>query len=163
QSMRGQPLADAVAAARAFVAAKPQSDRIAVTTFASEAVMLTGFSSTTADADTALRGIKDVDSQSGTKFYDDLVPAPNALSHEQYAGRVIIVVTDGNETRSKATLGDAVAAARKAHAAVYVVAIESPRFTPGPLKNIAADTGGRYYGASSSGALQGVYATIANE
>src|SRR5262249_15424602 len=37
------------------------------------------------------------------------------------------------------------------------------RFTPGPLKNIAADTGGHYYGASSSGALQGVYATIANE
>ena len=76
---------------------------------------------------------------------------------------MIIIVTDGNETRSSANLKDVVAAARKAHAAIYVVAIESAQFTPKPLKHLAAATGGRYYGTASSSALRNVYATIANE
>jgi tight adherence protein B len=163
QSMKGKPLKQAVAAARGFVAAKPGVDRIAITTFATSPIMLTGFSSSTIDADTALRSITDVDAHSGTRLYDDLVMAANALRHEQYEGRVIIVVTDGNETRSEASLKDVVAAARKAHAAVYVVAIESSKFTPAPLKSLAAQTGGRYYGAGSTDALKGVYASIANE
>jgi tight adherence protein B len=163
QSMKGKPLQQAVAAARGFVAAKPGVDRIAISTFATKAIMLTGFSSSTIDADSALRGIDSVDSKQGTKLYDDVVMAADALRHEQYEGRVIIVVTDGNETRSSARLKDVVAAAHKAHAAIYVVAIESSLFTPAPLKHMAAATGGRYYGTSSGAALKSIYATIASE
>jgi tight adherence protein B len=163
QSMKGKPLAEAIAAARQFVATKPGADRIAVTTFATSAIMLTGFSPSTIDADGALRSVTDVDSKSGTKLYDDLVMAAHALATEPLEGRVIIIVTDGNETRSSASLKDVVAAARKAHAAIYVVAIESAKFTPAPLKSLAASTGGRYYGTASSAALRSVYAAIANE
>ena len=163
QSMKGKPLRQAVAAASGFVGDKPAADRIAVTTFATKAIMLTGFSSSTIDADSALASIDSVDAHPGTRLYDDLVMAAKALKQEQYEGRVIIVVTDGNETRSDATLKDVIAAARKAHTAIYVVAIESSKFTPAPLKELAAATGGRYYGAGSSDALKGVYASIANE
>jgi tight adherence protein B len=76
---------------------------------------------------------------------------------------VIIVVTDGNETRSRASLKDAITAVQQAGAAVYVVAIESAKFTPGPLKELATETGGTYYGAASSEALAGVYRSIAAE
>jgi tight adherence protein B len=161
-SMSGEPLADAVAAARAFVAAKPAEDRIAVTTFATEPVMLTSFVTATIDADTALRSIA-VDSVQGTTLYDALVLSANALAGEPLPGRVIVVVTDGNETRSEASLGDAVAAARDAGASIYVVAIESERFTPAPLRRLADETGGTYYGAASSEALEGVYQSIAEE
>jgi tight adherence protein B len=163
QSMRGRPLAEAVAAARAFVAAKPPSDRIAVTTFATKALLLTGFSSSTIDADTALRSISDVASKQGTRLYDDVVLAADALGHESRQSRLIILVTDGNETLSDATLEDAIAAARRAHAAVYVVAIESSRFTPEPLRRLAAETGGKYFGAASAEALTGVYQEISDE
>ncbi len=44
QSMTGGPLANAIAAARAFIAAKPVSDRVAVATFATEPLLLTDFS-----------------------------------------------------------------------------------------------------------------------
>jgi tight adherence protein B len=91
------------------------------------------------------------------------VMAAHALAEEPLEGRVIIIVTDGNETASSARLTDVVAAARKAHAAIYVVAIESAKFTPQPLKNLAADTGGRYYGTATSSTLREVYASIANE
>jgi tight adherence protein B len=161
-SMKGKPLEDAVAAARAFVAAKPGGDRIAVATFATVPVLLTGFSTSTIDADSAL-GSLTVDSAQGTTLYDALVMASGALSSEPLPARVIIVVTDGNETRSEATLDEAIASARDAGVSVYVVGIESDRFTPEPLRQLAAETGGTYYGAASTEALAEVYATIAEE
>jgi tight adherence protein B len=162
QSMDGRPLADAVAAAGAFLDAKPAGDRVAVTTFATRPVMLTGFSTSTTDASGALRAIA-TDPVGGTTLYDALVLSANALAAESSLGRVIIVVTDGNETRSEASLDEAITAAREAGAAIYVVAIESGLFTPDPLKRIAAETGGTYYGAASSAALTDVYSSIAAE
>jgi tight adherence protein B len=163
QSMKGKPLAEAIAAARAFVAAKPRSDRIAVTTFATKPTFVTGgFSPESVEAISALGLIK-VDPQQGTTLYDDLVLAAKRLAREPFAGRVIIIVTDGNETRSKASLAEAIAAARSARAAVYVVAIESPQFNPQPLEELATKTGGRYFGTNSSEGITGVYAAIGRE
>jgi tight adherence protein B len=163
QSMKGKPLAEAIAAARAFIVAKPRSDRIAVTTFATKPTFVTGgFSAASAEALGALGSIK-VDPEQGTTLYDDLVLAAQRLEREPFAGRVIIIVTDGNETRSKASLERTIAAARSAQSAVYVVAIESPQFNPEPLKELAAQTGGRYYATHSSAGIKSVYAAIARE
>ena len=162
RSMDGEPLANAVAAARAFVAAKPLEDRIAVATFATEPVMLTGFQTSTTDADSALRTIS-VDDVQGTRMFDTVVLSANSLSSESYLGRVIIVVTDGNETRSEATLAETIAAAQNAGVSVYVIGIESRLFDQEPLQQLASETGGTYYAAASSEALAGVYNTIAEE
>ncbi|MGH2921866.1 MAG: type II secretion system F family protein [Gaiellaceae bacterium] len=162
QSMKGKPLANAVGAARAFIAAKPPGDRIAIATFATQPVMVTGFSTSTINADIALRTIP-VDKVQGTTLYDALTLSARQLAAERLPSRVIIVVTDGNETRSEASLKDAISAAQGAGAAVYVVAIESKKFTPAPLKQLAHETGGNYYGAASSDALTGVYRSIAAE
>lgn len=162
QSMRGEPLARAVAAARAFLIGKPAADRLAVAAFATRPLMLTGFSSERADADGALRSIE-VDPVQGTTLYDTLVHASSTLSAEPFEARVIIVVTDGNETRSEATLNEAIESARAARAAVYVVAIESPKFNPAPLRKLAQETGGAYHGAASSATLGREYAAIASE
>ena len=162
QSMRGEPLARAVSAARAFLAQKPAGDRLAVATFATRPSMLTDFSTDRTDADGALRSIT-VDPVQGTTLYDALVRESALLAAEPLDGRVIIAVTDGNETRSAASLDEAIAAANKARAAIYIVAIESPKFNPEPLRKLAQDTGGAYHGASSSAALQQEYRAIASE
>ncbi|HEY7148042.1 MAG TPA: type II secretion system F family protein [Gaiellaceae bacterium] len=162
QSMRGGPLAHAVAAARSFLASKPADDRLAVATFATKPQMLTEFSTKGADSDGALRSIE-VDPVQGTTLYDEIVQASNTLSEEPLEARVIIVVTDGNETRSSASLTQAIAAARKARAAIYVVAIESPKFNPEPLRRLAQDTGGAYHGTASGATLGSEYAAIASE
>ena len=162
RSMAGQPLADATAAARAFIEAKPAADRIAITTFATETVALTGFTTATINADTALRTLS-VDSVDGTTLWDAIVLSARSLAGEPLPARVIILVTDGNETMSKASLADATRAAKDAGVAVYPIAIESSRFTPAPLKQLAEKTGGTYYGAASSGALTPIYESIAEE
>jgi tight adherence protein B len=162
QSMGGKPLATALIAARGFVDAKPAADQIAVATFASAATPPTPFSSSTTDADVALRSIA-VDSHSGTRMYDDLLLAVKELGRQDQAGRVVIVVTDGNETSSTATLDDVVSAARAAHASIYVVGIESKLFSPGDLEKLAGKTGGHYYAAASPGYLHSIYRSIADE
>jgi tight adherence protein B len=162
RSMEGQPLQSAVEAARAFVAAKPLEDRISVVTYATEPIILTGFQTSTTDADSALRSIS-LDPVAGTTLYDSLVLSANSLASETYLGRVVIIVTDGNETRSEATLEDAIAAAQNAGASVYVVGIESDKFNPEPLRQIAEETGGNYYGAADAAALTEVYNSIAEE
>ena len=162
QSMRGRPLGDAVVAAQRFVAMKPISDRIAILTFASRVIALTGFSSATIDADSALRTIA-VDSRYGTGLYDAVARSARMLRGQARSGRVIILVTDGQETTSSSTLRQAIQAARSARVSVYPVAIESNSFSPKPLRQIARSTGGRYYGAASSSALTDIYAKIARE
>ena len=162
RSMLGKPLADATAAARAFVAAKPATDRIAVTTFATQAFALTGFSTSTIDADGALRTMS-VDPVEGTKLYDDVVLSARMLAGEPLPARVIILVTDGQETESKASLDDAIAAAKSAGVNVFVIGIESPRFKPEPLQRLADATNGTYYGTASTEALADVYTSIAED
>jgi tight adherence protein B len=162
RSMAGEPLTDAVAAARAFVAAKPPTDRIAIATFGTEPVLLTGFSTATIDADSALNAIS-VESVRGTTLYDALVLASSELASEPHPSRVIILVTDGNETRSQASLEEVISTAQDSGVAVYPIAIESKLFNPEPLKQLAQETGGSYYGTASTDALAQIYQSIGEE
>jgi tight adherence protein B len=161
RSMAGRSIADAAAAADAFVSRKPAADRIGVVAFGSSAVGLTSFSSSTSDADGALRSIA-VDGRSGTALYDAVVLAAKDLGDQTARGRVIILLTDGRDVSSRATLDDAIAAARAAGASVYPIAIDGPEYSPGPLQKLAASTGGTFFRAGDSGALTDVYATIAS-
>ena len=161
QSMHGRSLTDAAEAARRFIALGQGADQFAILTFASETTILAGFGAG-ADAAGALDGLA-VDPHYGTTLYDAIVKASRMLAGTGTGGRVLVLVTDGQETTSHATLKSAIQAARKAHVAVYPVGIESISFSPAPLKRLASSTGGTYHGARSSSALTTIYATISNE
>lgn len=162
QSMRGQAIVDASAAAREFVTTKPADDRIAVVAVGRQAVQLTGFSSATAEADDALRTIE-VDGVQGTALYDAVVLSSQALAADVNPTRVLVLLTDGQEVSSDASLAQAIAAAREADVAVYPIGIESPAFRPAPLRQLAAKTGGRYAGAAGTQDLKAIYAALAEE
>ena len=162
RSMAGQSIADAAAAADTFVRTKPHADAIGVIAFGSHALALTTFSTSTIDADGALRTIS-VDRRSGTALYDAVVLGATQLSVRPPGGRVLIVLTDGKDVSSSASLDEAITAARNAGVAVYPIAIAGPEYTPGPLRRLAASTGGAFFRASDSGALADVYARIASQ
>ena len=159
QSMRGQKLADAVAAARSFVAGKAAADRVELITFGHQAVALTGFSSSSADADAALRGLT-VDGTPGTALWDAVALAARQLAAESNPGRVLIVLTDGQDVSSSVTLPQAIAAVHRAGASAYPIGIAGRGFAPDPLRELAAGTGGAYHEVSSSGELAGIYTSI---
>ena len=162
QSMHGRAIIDASRAARAFVAAKPAGDRISVVAVGKRAVQLTGFSSSRLDVDAVLRTVE-VDQVRGTALYDAIVLSASKLAEESLTSRVLILLTDGQEVSSEASLTAAIDAARAAGVTVYPIAIESSVFSPAPLKRLAKATGGRYSGARDSSALLAVYTSIAAE
>jgi tight adherence protein B len=162
QSMQGQAIKDASAAAREFVAAKPAQDRIAVVAVGKRAIQLTQFSSAGADAQNALRGLE-VDEIRGTALYDAVTLSVDALAGDRSGARVIVLLTDGQEVSSDASLSEAIAAAREAGVTVYPIGIESPSFRPGPLERLARETGGRYQGAAGTEALRAIYVSLAQE
>ncbi|HYY04722.1 MAG TPA: type II secretion system F family protein [Gaiellaceae bacterium] len=159
QSMRGRSFTDAVTAARAFVAAKPACDRVAVVAFGSGVVGLSRFSSNGDLADSALAGLA-VDRHEGTALYDAASYAMVELSHES-GGRVLILLTDGKDTTSKHTLGGVVEAAQRGDVLAYPIAVAGPSYDPTALEEIAARSGGTFHRAGRSSALDAVYASIA--
>jgi tight adherence protein B len=162
RSMAGQRLHDAIAAARQFVADKAAADRVAVVVFGSKAVQLTGFSSSTIDADDALRTMA-VDSTSGTALYDGLALSSRLLSKQQDRARVVVLLTDGQDVSSRSSLASALAGAKQAGALVYPIGVGASTATSSPLQRMARATGGAYHGATTSSALKGVYSSIAQE
>ena len=76
---------------------------------------------------------------------------------------MLVLLTDGQEVTSEASLKEAIEAALDAGVAVYPIAIESPSFSPRPLKQLAKATGGRYSGAASTSALHRIYTSLAQE
>jgi tight adherence protein B len=158
-SMTGAPLAAATAAARAFIAAAGAGDSIEVVGFGHRARAVTSFASSSTDTQAALARLQ-VDPVSGTALWDSVVLAANGLARSHLAGRVIIVLTDGRDVSSSHSLDDAIAAAHRANASVYTVGILSRDFTPAPLRELAARTGGSYHEATASTQLAPIYASI---
>jgi|Tabmets5t2r1_1033131.scaffolds.fasta_scaffold00163_4 tight adherence protein B len=162
KSMAGAAYRNAIAAARAFASWKAPLDRIAVIGFGSTSERPGRFTAAAGEASAALGSLK-LDKKQGTALYDAIVGSAAALERQGLQGRVIVLLTDGDDTSSTAQLDDAVAAARRAGAPVFAIGIEGSGFQAGPLKKIAAETGGSYRGASSPAALRQVYGQIAAE
>jgi tight adherence protein B len=161
QSMRGRPLADAAAGARAFVAAKQSADELSVIAFGSKVSTLSPFSTVKLDADLPL-GRMTTDRHKGTALYDAVIAAANQLKGNPLPGRVIIVLSDGADNASAGSLATAIKAAKEANASIYSIGIEGTGFTPDPLMQLASATGGQYYGAASTSELGRIYGSIAD-
>jgi hypothetical protein len=160
RSMHGRALAEGIRAAEAFVAAKPGPDQISIVGVASQALSLSDFSASQAVADDALNSLS-VDPRYGTALWDSVVLAANRLRTHGLSGRAIILVTDGQETTSDATLVQAIHAALSARARIYAIGIPDTSFAPAPLVELARATGGRSYRAPSTAALVRIYRLIA--
>jgi tight adherence protein B len=159
RSMIGRPLADAIDGAQAFVSAMRPSDRVAVITVGRRATQVADFAPA-GEAQNALRSIR-VEPVEGTALWDGAALGARMLGAESGRGRAVVLLTDGNNTKSSATVQAAADAARKAGAIVYVIGIEGPQFEPEPLRELARDTGGSYIGAQTSRDLRSAYAAVA--
>lgn len=162
RSMRGPPVADAVSAARLFLAAKPAADRVAVVAFGADALELTRLAADARDADTALARLA-VDRHEGTALYDGVGVAVRVLSSESEGGRIIVVLSDGRDNSSSSRLQPVIEEARRAHVLVYAIGIEASGFAPAALRRLAVQTGGRYFRAASSAELARIYGAVAAE
>jgi VWFA-related protein len=140
-----------------------KDDRIIVAPFARSLGTITG---PTADRDTIAGAVQVIESRGGTAISDGLIEA----SHLAKGGdrrHVIVLVTDGYDENSRATIEDALAAAQAAHTVVYVIGVGGVAGISlkgeRALRQIARDTGGRVFFPSREQDLPAVHELVAED
>jgi Ca-activated chloride channel family protein len=141
-------------------------DGLAVYKFSEEVRELVPFTSDLKKIDA---GIERVHNGSATALYDAVYLGSQALSRRQ-GRKVMVVITDGGDTVSQVDYKEALRAAQEAEAIIYSIIIvpieaDAGRDTGGEhaLIQISADTGGKYYYATSAAQLDAAFQKISDE
>ncbi len=125
----------------------------------------------TSDRDELVASLKDVDFGYPTRLYDAIA---SSLDHllEIEGRRVIVLLTDGEDTDSKANEGEVLSRARQDEVMIYGIGLESIYFdgqrqvrtTPDAhLKKLAEETGGGFFRLSNTQSLNTTFTRIALE
>jgi len=156
---------------------RPRKDLAAVVTFEHESVLVQDL---TSDLDRLTRALDDVRipaevmtvrrggtppiNNSGvgsTALYDSVYSVSSDLLRREAGRRVIILVTDGEDTSSSLKLRDAIERTWRSEIIVYSIGIGGPMgVDSGTLKKIASETGGRAFFPKNEADLDKAYAQI---
>ncbi|TDB37675.1 MAG: VWA domain-containing protein [Actinobacteria bacterium] len=159
-SMKGAPLTDALAAARAFVNAMGPEDRTAIVTFAFEPSVRSEFTSEQPRLLSALDGIQ---ASGETAVHDALVRAAGLVAKNAGRQTAIVLLSDGGDTVSVTSFQSALGALKVSGAAVYAVTLRSKEWDPRALNSLASQTGGRAVTAADSAQLLSIYEALSEE
>jgi tight adherence protein B len=102
------------------------------------------------------------DTQTGTSLYDAVVSSSARLQRMSTATHILVLLTDGHDVGSKASLRQAVAAAQRASVVVYAIAAGG-RADKATLSTLASQTGGRFFDAGDVSLLGSTYAALRRE
>ncbi|PYT05886.1 MAG: hypothetical protein DMF60_10590, partial [Acidobacteria bacterium] len=156
---------------------RPKKDLAAVVTFEHESVLVQDLTSdldklyraldqcrVPAESVTARRGGTPPINNSGvgsTAMFDSIYSVSSELLRREAGRRVIILVTDGEDTSSSIKMRDAIERTWRSEIIVYSIGIGGPMgVDSGTLKKIAAETGGRAFFPKNSSDLDTAYAQI---
>jgi Ca-activated chloride channel family protein len=140
-------------------------DRVTLITFDNAPRVRVGF---TSDLAFLANGLEGLEARGGTALYDSLVFALEQLEGIE-GQRVVVLLSDGIDERSRATEADVLELARRSAVTLYTVGLEAPQRTDAPtldkllLRRLADETGGRCFFVRDDGALRSAYAAIERE
>ncbi len=154
-------------ATRFFVAhvVQPQTDRISLMTFSSE---LRLWQSSTGNRDALNRALVHI-SQRGsiTNLYDSVFRAcldqfapPEGGEQAQ---RILLLISDGEDTGSLHTVADAISAAQRREVQIYALSVHKGRLLTsgdGVMKQLAESTGGQLFVAASEKDFPAVFGAM---
>jgi Ca-activated chloride channel family protein len=139
---------------------RPQ-DEVMVVTLDDGPVVRAGF---THDLAFLGNGLEGLEARGGTALYDSLIFGLQALQDVK-GQRVLVLLSDGVDERSRATVAQVMELARRAAVTIYTIGIEDDRpMTPTLdrplLTKLAEETGGRSFFVSGTSHLTEVYAEV---
>jgi VWFA-related protein len=118
------------------------------------------------DRDALESALLTVRPQGRTALYDALVAGLEHLDESTRARKVLILISDGGDNASRATLDGVLARARASNATIYAIGLfdrDDPDKNPGVLKKLAHTTGGERFLPRSGGPLIAACERIARE
>jgi tight adherence protein B len=160
-SMQGGPLREAKRAAGEFLAQERRAGAVGLVAFGHEALPLTRSTESRSDVIQAMSALAP-DQQVGTALYDAVELSVSRLKRMSSGQRILVLLTDGQDVGSHASLASALADAQKANVVVYAIAA-GRRANKTTLEKLAGPTGGRVFGAQDVTRLASVYQTLGQE
>lgn len=153
-----------------------EEDRVSVYVFDRDLYRITEF---TADKRKSIDALTKLEPFGSTALYDAVSTLSRVVIHEGFGRRAIVVVTDGIDTSSDATIEEAVEKAKSVDLPVYAIRVLSPVDDPGSdlflgvhgahfrgedaLRRFTAETGGATFEGSRWGQLTVASARIREE
>jgi VWFA-related protein len=167
-SMFGQRLADArVAVERFLFELLDKSDEFFVLAFNHYPHILTRWTST---PDVVKRALDELRPNGGTAIYDAVIGALPMIARRSRERAALLVISDGADTASDATISEVRTALLRSDAFVYAIAIDSPkrqaintRVNETALNEITSQSGGRTEVVRDMEGLHTATARIAEE
>lgn len=157
-SMRGQPIKDALKAAKDFIREMRAIDRVGLVSFDDHVTVI---SRPNADKGPLLKEIDKIKVGKDTALNDAVMKSLQLLS--PFIGRrAVIVLTDGKENRSKATRQETIQLAVGMGVPIITVGL-GQEVDIDALDAMADGTGGRPFYAQTSSELSALYLTIARQ
>ena len=160
-SMRGEPIAAAMKAARTFAGRRNTRQQLAVVTFNREASVLLPFTADPGAVDDALAAKPQL--AQGTQIYDGVDKALSLFAKSRIGSGTIVVLSDGADTGSVARRAVVADQARAKHVRVFAVGLASKEFDERALRRLAEAAGGLYSQASSSSELSALYGALGSK
>jgi len=157
-SMRGQPIKDALKAAKDFIREMRAIDRVGLVSFDDQVIVI---SRPNADKGPLLKEIDKIKVGKDTALNDAVKKSLQLLS--PFIGRrAVIVLTDGKENRSKATREETIQEAFRMGVPLITVGL-GQEVDIDALDAMADGSGGRPFYAQTSSELSALYLTIARQ
>jgi tight adherence protein B len=160
-SMKGAPIQNAMAAARAFLAERKSDLPVAIVVFGPDDSVLTDF--TTSSADLSASVAKTPTTSEGTHIYDALVNAVNMAKDQGLERSTVVLLSDGTDVGSSASRAEALQAAADENVRVISVGLSSPQYDPETLQSLARQTGGKYVETATPAELQPIFQEIGQQ
>ncbi len=141
-SMRGKPLAAAVAAEQAFAARRNPNEQLGLIEFNRQAKTVLPLTTSATRISAALAAQPKV--ATGTHIFDAVAKAEAMLSAARITSGSIVVLSDGADTGSAKTLGQVATAAVRAHMRIYTIGLADSSYKPRTLEALARAGHGQY-------------------
>jgi tight adherence protein B len=159
-TMAGTPYASAIDAARAFLAQRAQNEQVGVVTFNGRVRTLQRVTESGSALRRSLAHPSPV--AYGTHIFDAVDVSLALLRNAKISTGAIVLLTDGQNVGSKATLSGAVTRAYRQHVRLFTVGLRTPAFNSATLRQMAGSTGGSYVEATSPKALAPIYSALSS-
>jgi von Willebrand factor type A domain len=148
-SMTGEPIKQAMIAARSLAAQRTGQQEFGVITFDHSASVVLPLTTDSRRISAALASTPRIGP--GTHIYDATLLAIQELRNSGVAAATVVVLSDGADRGSQASLKSVAAAASANHVRVYTVGVTDRYFTPQTLRTLARVTNGNYAASSAAG------------
>ena len=157
-SMRGDAIAGATAAARAFADNRQPGQSFAIVTFNKKTNVALPLTTDSEAIDAVLAAPPTL--AHDTHLYDAVGQAVSMLEDGNVTVRSVVVLSDGADTGSAQSLEEVSSAAQAAGVRVFTVGLRSGAFDPTALQDLARQAGGQYSEARRPSDLEPIFGQL---